>query len=364
MFETAWTQVPFGTVAILGSGELARHVAHEIHVRRDLNWRFAGFIVEDELELSAQVGPVIGSCRNLEHIVADAGVTLVVVAQEQQRGRLPVGALVSLRTAGIAVEDAASMLAALTGRIWLNVVRPSWFVFTGGFRRPLYLRFAKRTIDIVAACTGFVICLPIMAVVAILIRLDSKGPILYRQVRIGYRGAPFTLLKFRSMRQDAEAGGAQWAAQNDPRITNIGAFLRKFRLDELPQFINVIRGEMGLIGPRPERPDFTDQLRTAIPFYDERHSMRPGITGLAQVRYRYCTTIQDAFRKLEYDMFYLKYLSLSFDVFILFLTARTVLLGAEWVDNDVEVPDFLSIEKAAMTKEETKGEAKGMTRGE
>ncbi|MGA3202982.1 MAG: exopolysaccharide biosynthesis polyprenyl glycosylphosphotransferase [Bryobacteraceae bacterium] len=357
--EALWSLTPFQTVAILGSGELARNVAKEIYRRRDLNWRFAGFIVEDNPSQTPQVAPILGRCRDLEQIVAAGRIALLVVAQKEQRGHLPVGALVSIRTSGVAVEDAATMLAGLSGRIWLDVVRPSWFVFTGGFRRPLPVRLIKRAVDAVVAFVGFTLTLPIMGIVMILIRLDSKGPILYRQVRIGYRGRPFTLLKFRSMRQDAEEGGAQWAIRKDPRITKIGAFLRKFRLDELPQFINVLRGEMSLIGPRPERPDFTDQLRIAIPFYDERHTVRPGITGLAQVRYRYCATITDAFHKLEYDMFYLKHLSLLFDMFILLLTARTVLLGAEWTDSHVEVPDFRSTE----TREETEGESRRMTMG-
>ena len=167
-----------------------------------------------------------------------------------------------------------------------------------------------------------------MFVVALAIRLDSKGPIIYRQVRVGWNGNHFEILKFRSMREDAElATGAQWAVEADPRVTRVGRFLRKYRLDELPQFINVIRGDMSFVGPRPERPIFVNQLREAIIYYDERHSVRPGITGWAQVKYRYGATTEDSFRKLEYDLFYLKHMSIAFDCAIIFETVRVVLLG-------------------------------------
>jgi len=175
---------------------------------------------------------------------------------------------------------------------------------------------------------GLVVSLPLMVLVALIVRLDSKGPIIYRQIRTGRMGKCFEVLKFRSMRIDAEQiNGAQWATENDPRITRVGGFLRKYRLDELPQFFNVIRGEMSFVGPRPERPCFVEELRKTIPYYDERHSVRPGITGWAQVQYRYGSTVEDAIRKLEYDLFYLKHLSLPFDLAIIFQTIRIVIGG-------------------------------------
>jgi exopolysaccharide biosynthesis polyprenyl glycosylphosphotransferase len=236
--------------------------------------------------------------------------------------------LVSLRVQGLRVDDAPTALAGLTGRISLRSVRPSWFVFSEGFHRSKWNDLLKRILDLVAAVIGLLASLPIMLFVAVAIRLDSKGSIIYRQKRVGRMNRPFEVLKFRSMRVDAEKeSGAQWATENDPRITRIGRFLRKYRLDELPQFINVIRGEMSFVGPRPERPEFVTQLREKIPYYDERHSVRPGLTGWAQVRYSYGSSVDDASQKLEYDLFYLKNMSLTFDLAILFNTIRIVLGG-------------------------------------
>jgi exopolysaccharide biosynthesis polyprenyl glycosylphosphotransferase len=235
---------------------------------------------------------------------------------------------VKLKVQGVTIEDAQSTMAALTGRVWLRSVRPSWFVFSDGFRRSRVGMVSKRAIDLVFSLLGLLFSAPIMLLIAVAVKLDSKGPVLYRQTRVGWKGRHFQVLKFRSMRVDAEAeNGAQWALENDPRVTRVGRVLRKFRLDELPQFINVICGDMSFVGPRPERPVFVEQLRKAIPYYDERHSVRPGITGWAQVQYRYGASVEDAYRKLEYDLFYLKNTSILFDCAILFQTIRIVLDG-------------------------------------
>jgi exopolysaccharide biosynthesis polyprenyl glycosylphosphotransferase len=219
-------------------------------------------------------------------------------------------------------------MSALTGRIWLGTVKPSWFVFSDGFSRSQFQLFLKRTGDLVFGILGLLISLPVMIVTALLIRLESKGPVLYRQTRVGLYGRTFDVLKFRSMRTDAEAGGvAKWATKDDPRVTRVGKYIRKFRLDEFPQFINVIRGDMSFVGPRPERPVFVEQLRKEIAYYDERHSVRPGVTGWAQVRYPYGSSVEDSFHKLEYDLFYLKNMSFTFDCAIVFQTLRTVVSG-------------------------------------
>jgi exopolysaccharide biosynthesis polyprenyl glycosylphosphotransferase len=219
-------------------------------------------------------------------------------------------------------------MAALSGRIWLESIHPSWFIFSEGFRRSRLTLTIKRALDLAFSLIGLVISLPVMALVAIAVKLDSPGPVIFRQQRVGLGGKGFEVLKFRSMRVDAEeANGAQWASKNDPRATRVGAFLRKFRLDELPQFVNVIRGEMSFVGPRPERPVFVEQLRKEISYYDERHSVRPGLTGWAQVQYPYGATVQDAYRKLEYDLFYLKNMSIFFDCAIILETIRTVFTG-------------------------------------
>jgi sugar transferase (PEP-CTERM system associated) len=263
----------------------------------------------------------------MEIIAQRRGVSRIIVALDDRRGVLPTRELVTLRVKGVRIDEASSALSALTGRIPLRAVRPSWFVFSDGFHRSRWNDFLKRVLDLVVSIVCLLISLPIMIMVALAIRIDSRGPIVYRQTRVGRMGKCFEVLKFRSMRVDAEENGARWAAENDPRITRVGAFLRKYRLDELPQFINVIRGEMCFVGPRPERPGFVDELRKNIPYYDERHSVRPGITGWAQVQYSYGASLEDAFYKLEYDLFYLKNMSLIFDVAIIFRTMRIVARG-------------------------------------
>jgi sugar transferase (PEP-CTERM system associated) len=315
-------------ILIIGSGELAMNLARELTQRGDLNTTLVGFKSWQSTEGTLLGHPVWGDQIDLESLVADHKISRIVVAMEDCRGRLPVKDLVKLRVSGIRVEDVQTVLASLTGRVYLNAVLPSWLVFSDGFRRSSLTIAVKRAIDLAFGMVGFLLSAPIMFVVALAIRLDSKGPIIYRQVRVGWKGHRFEILKFRSMREDAErASGAQWAVEADPRVTRVGRFLRKYRLDELPQFINVIRGDMSFVGPRPERPVFVNQLREAIIYYDERHSVRPGITGWAQVKYRYGATTEDSFRKLEYDLFYLKHMSIAFDCAIIFETVRVVLLG-------------------------------------
>jgi sugar transferase (PEP-CTERM system associated) len=274
--------------------------------------------------------PLIGTAAELESVVEKNRVSRIIVAIEDRRGTLPTAALVRLRVRGIGVEDSHSAIAGLTGRVWLNTVQPSWFVFSDGFHRSPVTTLIKRTLDICFGVVGFTLSLPIMLAVALAVKLDSRGPALYRQVRVGWKGREFEILKFRSMRTDAEEkNGAQWAAVNDPRVTRAGKYLRKFRLDELPQFLNVIRGDMSFVGPRPERPGFVSNLREEIPYYDERHSVRPGLTGWAQVEYHYGASVDDAYRKLEYDLFYLKNMSVLFDWAIMFQTIRIVLAGRQ-----------------------------------
>jgi sugar transferase (PEP-CTERM system associated) len=315
------------SVLIIGTGELAHQVAAEINRRDDLNLHLAGLM---GMASRQDLGNVLylGETDDLIPVVWENQIGRIIVAMEDQRGLLPVRELVRLRVDGVKVEDAQTALASLTGRIWLRTARPSWFVYSEGFRRSRLTEALKRLLDLAFGLVGFLVSAPIMAVIAVLVRLDSPGPALYRQVRVGLRGKNFEVLKFRSMAVDAEAkDGAQWSRHGDPRVTGLGRYLRKFRLDELPQFINVIRGDMSFVGPRPERPVFVKQLRAEIPYYDERHSVRPGLTGWAQVQYPYGASVEDAFRKLEYDLFYLKHMSLLFDCAIVFRTIRTVLLA-------------------------------------
>jgi len=322
---------PKENVLILGTGNLAVAVATQLVKRHDLNLELAGF---GEMEQGGAKGrtmfdrPVFGPDESLLAVVEQHHATRIIVALEDRRNVLPTRDLVRLRVQGIRVEDAHSTISSLTGRVWLETVKPSWFVFTDGFHRSTLTLVLKRAIDLVSGVIGLVLTLPIMLLVALAVRLDSPGPVIFRQRRVGLRGTCFELLKFRSMRVDAEAGsGAQWANKNDPRATRIGKYLRKYRLDELPQFVNMIRGEMSLVGPRPERPEFVDELRKHISYYDERHSVRPGVTGWAQVQYQYGGNVEDAVRKLEYDLFYLQNMSIFLDFAIILGTVRIVITG-------------------------------------
>jgi sugar transferase (PEP-CTERM system associated) len=328
--DKLWLAAPAQNILVLGVGPLASTVAREITARQDLKLHLVGLVQETPPSPGQPQmlfgHPLIGAADELESLVEKHRVSRIIVAIEDRRGTLPTAALVRLRVRGIGVEDSHSTIAGLTGRVWLNTVRPSWFVFSDGFRRSRRTALFKRTGDICFGVLGFILSLPIMLAVALAVKLDSKGPALYRQVRVGWKGREFEILKFRSMRVDAEVkSGAQWAVVNDPRITRIGKYLRKFRLDELPQFVNVIRGDMSFVGPRPERPGFVADLREEIPYYDARHSVRPGLTGWAQVEYHYGASVDDAYRKLEYDLFYLKNMSLLFDCAIVFQTVRIVI---------------------------------------
>jgi len=316
-------------VLILGDGLTAVATAREVERRSDLKMNIVGFLTPANSDSNGLFGyPIFGGKDKLRSVVDDRQVSRIIVALDELRNALPVRELVWLRIRGVEVEDAQSALASLTGRIWLQTTRPSWLVFSAGFQRSRSTRLVKRFLDVTLSIIGLIVLSPLMCLTAIAIWLDSSGPILYRQVRVGLGGKEFDLIKFRSMHLNAEAEhGAQWARQGDPRQTRVGQSLRKYRLDELPQFINVIRGEMSLVGPRPERPVFVEQLRELIPFYDERHSVRPGVTGWAQVQYRYGSSVDDAVRKLEYDLFYLRCLSNAFDIAIIFQTIRVVLFG-------------------------------------
>ena len=331
VLDRAWRLTgPMQRVVILGTGELGLELARELTRRDDLGMKLEGFVSGTPGRMDEKVFgfPVLGSAPEMETIAKERGISRIIVALEDRRGVLPTRELVTLRVQGVRVDDAPSALAFLTGRISLRSVKPSWFVFSEGFYRSKWNDLLKRVLDLVVSVIGLLVALPVMLLVALAVRLESKGPIIYRQTRIGRRGRRFEVVKFRSMTNNAEGeNGAQWATENDPRVTWVGRFLRKYRLDELPQFFNVIRGEMSFVGPRPERPCFVEELRKTIPYYDERHSVRPGLTGWAQVQYAYGSSIEDAFNKLEYDLFYLKNMSLTFDFAIIFQTIRIVLGG-------------------------------------
>ena len=330
--DKTWSAAGLGErVVILGVSELGATVAREMERRGDLSIHLVGFVdARPQAEDRGILGyPVLGRVEDLETIALRHQIERIVVAMEDRRGQLPVSQLVKLRVQGVRIEDAHTTIASLSGRVWLNTVRPSWFVFSGGFDRSRLNLILKRSVDLAVGIVGLVVSSPVMIVLAAAVSIDSPGPIIYRQTRVGQAGRNFSLLKFRSMQQDAEAQhGMQWASEDDPRATRVGRFIRKYRLDELPQFVNVIRGEMSFVGPRPERPAFVARLREAISYYDERHSVRPGLTGWAQVQYGYGCSVEDTFRKLEYDLFYLQNMSLFFDLAIVLKTVRIVFTGA------------------------------------
>lgn len=250
----------------------------------------------------------------------------IVIALDDRRGKLPIRALLECRLDGIDCTDVMNFLERETGKINLDLVRPSWFIFESGFRRQVLRRVMQRLFDIVASVIMLVVAAPIMIGTAIAILVEDGGPIFYRQRRVGQNNVPFDVRKFRSMRTDAEAAGkAVWAKENDNRVTRVGSVIRKLRIDELPQLINVLLGTMSIVGPRPERPEFVEKLREDLPYYMERHRVKPGITGWAQLCYPYGSSEKDAFEKLQYDLYYVKNRSLLFDIMILLQTVEVVL---------------------------------------
>jgi sugar transferase (PEP-CTERM system associated) len=251
-----------------------------------------------------------------------------VVSLSERRGALPVKDMMDCKFNGISVIDAPTFYEELTGKLLLENVRPSWFIFSDGFRLSHFTMIGKRIMDIVMALLVGIAALPVLAIIPLLIVLDSPGPVLYGQQRIGQRERKFMLYKFRTMRKDAETGtGAVWARKDDDRVTRIGKVLRKTRLDELPQLYNVLKGDMSFIGPRPERPEFVNDLKKVIPYYSERHSVKPGITGWAQIKYPYGASVEDAVEKLRYDLYYLKNFSFFLDILIALETTKVVLFG-------------------------------------
>jgi sugar transferase (PEP-CTERM system associated) len=253
---------------------------------------------------------------------------IVVAAREQRGGALPVGELLACRAVGVRVTDLSGFFERMRGEVPIESLKASWLIYGDGFRQGLARRFVKRAFDITASLSLLLLLTPVMVLTAAAIFLEGGGPVVFRQERVGRGGRSFVLLKFRSMRRDAEAAGkAQWAAERDGRVTVVGRVIRKLRIDELPQLFNVLAGEMSLVGPRPERPPFVADLAREIPFYELRHSVKPGITGWAQVRWSYGASVEDAKRKLQFDLYYVKNHSLFLDLLIAVETVRVVLFA-------------------------------------
>lgn len=316
-------------VLVLGAGKRA-HSLTQFRRRTDLiGLRIVGYVPFD--------GDATDAVPAQKHVVIDGRLSdwvvkndihEIVVAPDERRQGLDMHELLLCRTRGVAITDLATFFERETGRVKLDVMHPSWLAFAEGFQATFVGDWAKRLFDITISVTLLILASPIMLLTAVAIRLESPGPVFYRQARIGENDGEFAVLKFRSMRNDAEKDGkAQWAQVNDPRVTRVGGIIRRYRIDELPQVFNVLKGEMSFIGPRPERPEFVRQLETKFPYYADRHQVKPGLTGWAQICYPYGSTEADAFEKLQFDLYYVKNRSLFLDLTILLQTAEVILWG-------------------------------------
>ena len=316
-------------VLVVGTGPTGISAVREVLVRPELNLKVEGFLDERGENIGKSlVNPgIIGGIQDVESIALGRGIDRIIISLMERRGHMPVSQLLHLKFAGVEVEDAHSFIEKVTGRIHLEHLSPSWLILSDGFRKSALSYAAKRSCDVVVALVAAVLSAPIMVLIAAAIWLETGGPILFRQERTGFKGRTFEIMKFRSMCQNAEDDGPVWAASNDSRVTRVGRFLRKFRLDELPQILNVLRGEMSLVGPRPERPQFCQVLEERIPFFALRDTVRPGITGWAQVKYQYGASVEESKVKLEYDFFYIKHMSFVLDLAILLETSKVIFHG-------------------------------------
>ena len=309
--------------------KLARNLVRVLAGDHRYRYEVVGFLSQNPSRVGNHIGnpTVIGTIERLFEIAEHRRVQTIAVCFEDRRGTMPLDTLLDVKAMGIKVVDGHRMYEAECGRLSIDELKPSFLIFSPGFRRKPVVMMLKRIGDIFGSILGLLFLAPLLFLIGFLIKLDSPGPILYRQSRVGLAGCPYILLKFRSMRNNAEVDGVKWADIGDQRVTRLGFWLRKLRLDELPQFINVLKGEMSLIGPRPERPHFVHDLRSKIPYYDLRHTVRPGITGWAQICFHYAASVEDSHMKLQYDLFYVKNLSLWLDLRIFLRTLQVVLLG-------------------------------------
>ena len=316
-------------IMIIGSGLLAKHIAREILDRDDIGFKIIGFITDNPGRIGEKlVNPsIVGDHYQIVDIAAREKVARIIVALDERRGKFPEAELLECKMSGIAIEEGIEFYEHLTGKLQVESLRSSSLIFSDGFRKPKLTMWTKRIIGFSFSLTGLTLLSPLILILSILIKINSRGKVFYKQERMGENGKVFKLIKFRSMIENAEANGPVWADQNDSRVTRIGRWMRKWRLDEISQMCNVLKGDMSFVGPRPERPFFVSQLRKEIPFYDQRFYVKPGITGWAQIKYRYGASKDDALEKLKYDLYYIKNLSSLFDLIIIFETIKVVLFG-------------------------------------
>jgi sugar transferase (PEP-CTERM system associated) len=317
-------------ILIMGSGELGEKIIEELSEREYSGFRIRGLLVEKPGDYKAKSPgvPLLGSYEDLRSIVKGDEIDRIVLALSDRRGKLPVNALLECSLEGVQIEPGPSFYEQIAGKILIAGLRPSDLIFSEGFRKSDAARLLKRTTGIIFSSLYLLVSAPLSILAMVLIKIDSPGPIFFKQERMGQQEKVFNLYKFRSMKEDAEVEGVPvWASDGDPRITRLGRVLRKLRIDEIPQMINVLKGDMSFVGPRPERPYFVEKLKEKIPFYDLRHSVKPGITGLAQIKYPYGSTVNDALEKLQYDLYYVKHMSSALDFAILFDTVKVILFG-------------------------------------
>ncbi|MGD0283269.1 MAG: TIGR03013 family XrtA/PEP-CTERM system glycosyltransferase, partial [Dissulfurispiraceae bacterium] len=319
-------------VLVLGTGPLACQVG-EFCSSHNRNFTLAGFAqcncnsaIENEKRDENVVVPrdlIVGNADDLMAATLQAQADLIVVALSERRGVFPLRDVLRCKMNGIEVMDAPSFYELVNGKLMLEQITPSWIIFSSGFHRTIFFNLSKRYIDIILSTIGLLLTAPLFPIIALVIKLDSPGPVFFRQTRVGNREKLFKLYKFRTMRQDAEEQtGAIWAMKNDPRITRLGNFFRKSRIDEIPQLYNVLKGDMSFVGPRPERPEFVEKLKQIIPYYSKRHFIKPGLTGWAQVKYPYGASVEDAIEKLRYDLYYIKNIGHFLDTLIFFETIK------------------------------------------
>lgn len=318
-------------ILVVGTGQAALDTAEAVWERRDAGYRIVGFVSENGAKPREKLGrsEILGKAVDLEAVIRNEKIDRVVIAVRERRGAFPTEALLKMSLAGdVSIEECTSFFERITGKVHVDMLRPSWLIFAGRRRDSPIKAVVRESIHRVLALVGLVVSLPFALLTAILIKLDSRGPIFYKQERMGRSGRIFNVIKFRSMKTDAEADGKpKWASTNDERTTRVGKIIRKLRIDEIPQFWNILKGEMNFVGPRPERPHFVKQLATEIPYYEHRHLVAPGLTGWAQIKYPYGASVSDAIQKLQYDLYYIKNQSLTLDLVIVFDTIKTVLFG-------------------------------------
>ena len=316
---------------ILGYGELVGDILHEIKNRKDIIYDIRHIVLhQNERGSSTKFDsvPIRYGFYGICDLADTEQVSSIIVALSQKRGVMPYEELLSCKTKGVSIIDGESFYERITGKLMVEKINPSWLIFSDGFGISKTSRIVKRIYDLVLSLIMLMTISPVLALVAVAIKLNSRGPVFFSQERIGENGKPFTLYKFRSMKAGAEEGsGPVWASHDDPRITEVGKIIRKLRIDELPQLWNVLKGDLSFVGPRPERPFFVEKLKQEVPYYKERHIVKPGITGWAQINYGYGASIEDALEKLKYDLYYIKNMSLFIDLMVIFHTAKIVLLG-------------------------------------